>query len=64
MEDPKSTQNKTCSCEQKSDCSLNQRCLSERLVYNADVNTSTMKNYYKTREKKFKERYNNHKSSF
>ena len=64
MEDPKSTNNKTCSCRQKSDCLLNQNCLSECLVYNAVVNTSTTKNYYGTCEKNFKERYNNHTSSF
>ena len=64
MEDPKSTNNKTCSCRQKSDCPLNQNCLSECLVYNAVVNTSTTKNYYGTCEKNFKERYNNHTSSF
>ena len=64
MEDPKPTNNKTCSCRQKSDCPLNQNCLSECLVYNAVVNTSTTKNYYGTCEKRFKERYNNHTSSF
>ena len=64
MEDPKPTNNKTCSCRQKSDCPLNQNCLSECLVYNAVVNRSTTKNYYGTCEKSFKERYNNHTSSF
>ena len=64
MDDPKPTNNKTCSCLQKSDCSLNQNCLSECLVYNAVVNTSTTKNYFGTCEKSFKERYNNHTSSF
>ena len=64
MEDLKSTNNKTCSCRQKSDGPLNQNCLSECLVYNAVVNTSTTKNYFGTCEKSFKERYNNHTSSF
>ena len=64
MEDPKRINNKTCSCWQKSDCPLNQNCLSECLVYNAVVNTSTTKNYYRTCEKSFKERCNNHTSSF
>ena len=64
MEDPIPTNNKTCSCRQKSDCPLNQKCLSECLVYNAVVNTSTTKNYFGTCEKSFKERYNNHTSSF
>ena len=64
MEDPKPTNKKTCSCRQKSDCPSNQNCLSECLVYNAVVNTSTTKNYFGTCEKSFKERYNNHTSSF
>ena len=64
MEDVKPTNNKTCSCWQKSDCLLNQNCLCECLVYNAVENRSTTKNYYGTCEKSFKERYNNHTSSF
>ena len=64
MEDPKPTNNKTCSWRQKSDCPLNQNCLSECLPYNTVVNTSTTKNHYGTCEKSFKERYNNHTLSF
>ena len=64
MEDPKLTNNKACSGRQKSDCPLNQRCLPESLLYNAVVNTSTTKNYLRTCEKSFKDRYNNHTSSF
>ena len=64
MEDPKPTNNKTCSCQQKSDCPLNQNCLSECLGYNSVVNITTTKKYYGTREKSFKERYNNHTPSF
>ena len=43
MENPKPTKNKTCSCQQKSDCTLNQNCLSECLVYNAVMNTPQQK---------------------
>ena len=64
MEDPRPTNNKTCSCRQKSGCPLNQNCLSECLIYNTVVNTSTTKIYYGTCEKSFNERYNNHTSSF
>ena len=64
LKDPKPTNNKTCSCRQKLYRPLNQNCLSECLVYNAVVNTSTTKNYFGTCEKSFKERYNNHTSSF
>ena len=58
-EDSKPTNNKTCSCRQKSDCPLNENCLSECFIYNA-----TTKNYNGTCEKSFQERYNNHTSSF
>ena len=54
MDDPKPTNNKICSCRQKSDCPLTQNCLSECLVYNAVVNTSTTKNYYGICEKSLK----------
>ena len=64
IEDPKLTNNKTCSCRQKSDRPLNQNFLSECLVYNVVVNTSTTKNYFGTCDKSLKERYNNHMSSF
>ena len=64
MEDPIATNNKTCSCWQKSDCPLNQNFLSECLVYNAVMNTSTTKKCYGLCEKSFKERYNNHTWSF
>ena len=63
-EDSEPTNNKTCSCRQKSDCPLNQNCLSECLVYNAVVNKSAIKNYCGTCEKSFKEIYNNYTSSF
>ena len=56
MEDPLPAGNKTCSCRQKSDCPLLRNCLSECLVYNAVVKTSTTKNYYGTCEKSLKER--------
>ena len=64
VEDLKPTNNKTCSCRQKSDCPFYQNCLSECFVYNAVVNTSTTKNYFGTCEKSFKERYNKYTSSF
>ena len=39
-------------------------CLSECLIYEASVNTTTNKYYYGTCENNFKEHYNNHKCSF
>ena len=53
MEDPKPTNKKTCSCQQKSDCPLNQNCLSEYLVYNAVVNTFTTKKLQRNFRKEF-----------
>ena len=60
MEDLEPTNNRTCSCRQKSDCPLGQNCLSECLVFNAVVNTSTTKIYYGTYEKSFKEILQSH----
>ena len=60
MEDLEPTNNKTCSCRKKSGCPLDQSCLSECLVFNAVVNTSTTKNYYGTCEKSFKEILQSH----
>ena len=64
IEDIKPVNNKTCSCRQKSDCPLDQNCLYECSVFNVVANTSTTKHYYKTCEKSFRERYDNHTSSF
>ena len=43
---------------------LKENCLFECWVYNAVVNTTTTKNCFGTWEKSFKEKYNNHTSSF
>ena len=54
---------RSCRCRQKSECSLNNKCLSESLVYKAAVSQTPSqinKYYYGTCEKIFKERYNNH----
>lgn len=48
-------------------CSLDKKCLSGKLLYNASVNrldTNETKHDYETSEKNFKERYNNDKVSF
>ena len=52
-EDPKPNNNKTCRCRQKSDCPLNQNRISECLVYNTVVNTSTTKNLLRNLRKEF-----------
>ena len=55
------------SCRQKSECPLNNKCLSESLVYEAAVSqtpSQVNKYYYGTCEKTFKERYKNHTATF
>ena len=52
---------------QNNTVSIGQKCLSGYLVYNALVDwldTNKTKHYYGTCEKNFKERYNNHTTSF
>ena len=58
---------RSCSSRQKSECPLNNECLSESLVYIAVVSQTLSqinKYYYETCEKTFKERYNNHTATF
>ena len=67
LKDPVAPTAKECSCRQKSNCLLAEKCFSECLVYHAQVDRSNInqtKNYYDTCEKKFKGRYNNHTASF
>ena len=54
---------RACSCHQKLECPLNNKCLSESFVYKATVSQtpSQINKYYNGAcEKTFKERYNNH----
>ena len=58
---------RSCSCRQKSECSLNNKCLAESLVYKAPVSQTPSqinKYYYETCEKTFKGRYNNRTATF
>ena len=67
LKDSTPTDTKECSCCQKPECPLTKICLSGYLVYNASVDrldTDETKHYYRTCEKNFKERYNNHAASF
>ena len=54
-------------CCQKSECPLNDKCLSKSFVYKAAVSQTPSqinKYYYAACEKTFKERYNNHTATF
>ena len=67
LKDPIVSTAKECSYQQKSNCPLTEKCLSECLVYHAQVNRSDInrtKSYYDTCEKSFKECYNNNTASF
>ena len=67
LKDPVPADIKECSCRRKPQRQLDKKCLSECLVYNTSVDmldTNETKHYYGTYEKNFKERYNNHTSSF
>ena len=67
LKDHTPTDIKECSCRQKTECPLDNKCLSGYLVYNASVyrlDTNKTQHYYGTCEKNFKERYNNHTASF
>ena len=59
---------KTCNCIKKNQCPLNEKCLTESLVYKADIisneENSKTKVYYGLSETTFKVRYANHKKTF
>ena len=63
-----SAQARTCNCINKSKCPLNNKCLSNNVLYKANI-TSTTENYrnkiyYYISETSFKSRYVNHGKSF
>ena len=67
LKDPVASKAKECGCRQRSIWPLAEKCLTECLVYHAQVDRSDInqtKSYYGTCEKNFKERYNNHTTSF
>ena len=63
-----SAQARTWNCINKSKCSLNNKCLSNNVLYKANVTSKTEnyinKIYYSISETKFKSRYENHQKSF
>ena len=64
------TNGKTCSCKNKSNCPLDNKCLTDKVVYKAEVETNdginelSTKLYFGISETEFKSRYNNHTMSF
>ena len=56
-----------CNCNNRDKCPLENKCLSPRIVYRAvvtDKKTDEHKYYYGISDTPFKERYENHKTSF
>ena len=61
---------KTCNCKNKSDCPLDNKCLINKIVYKAEIETNNDTNelstkvYFGISETEFRPRYNNHTMSF
>ena len=56
-----------CNCRSKTDCPLDNKCLTPKIVYQADVRNDTndeKKFYFGVSETLFKERFRNHKKEF
>ena len=56
-----------CNCRNKTDCPLDNRCLTPNIVYEAQITNSTnddQKGYLGASETPFKERFSNHKRDF
>ena len=64
------TNGKSCNCRNKSNCSLDTKCLTNKIVYKAEVeandgiNELSTKIYFSINETEFKCGYNNHATSF
>ena len=59
------TNKSACNCRTKDNCTLDWKCLSECIVYEATVlSTNQTKVYFGTAEGSFRSRYNNHTKSF
>ena len=65
---PTNTTKKTCNCINKEKCTLQQKCLTNSIMYKATLTSSQdayqHKIYYGITETKFKQRYANHIKSF
>ena len=66
LHSPLNSQNRTCNYIKKTECPLQENCLSESTLYQADISSENFqtKIYYGISETKFKTRFSNHKKSF
>ena len=58
---------KGCNCSDKKTCPLDNKCLRQKVIYQADFTSDTddsYRYYLELAETSFKDRYNNHKCSF
>ena len=58
---PVNNQSRTCNCINKTDCPLQEKCLSENTLYQADISSEKFITAYQ--KQKIKTRYSNHKKS-
>ena len=64
------TNSKTCNCRNKTKCPSDNKCLTNKIVYKAEVETNNgiselpTKVYFGISKAEFKSRYNNHTTSF
>ena len=63
---PVNSQSRTCNCIKKTDFPSQEKCLSEKTLYQADISSENFqtKIYYGISETKFKTGFSNHKKSF
>ena len=66
LNSPVNNQSRTCNCINKTDWSLQEKCLSENALYQADISSENFqtKMYHGLSETKFKTRYSKYKKSF
>ena len=66
LHSPVNNHSRTCNCINKTDCPLQEKCLSENTLYQADISSENFqtKIYYGISETKFKTRYSDYKKSF
>ena len=58
------TDEKECNCRKKDQCPLDEKCLTQNVVYQATVSTQSSSETYVGLATNFKERYRNHTASF
>ena len=58
------TDEKECNCRKKDQCPLDEKCLTQNVIYQATVSTQSSSETYVGLATNFKERYRNHRASF